>query len=465
MQNARSSETFSGVRINAPGTIAEFPDICIDDMEGVFVCWRQNGSEIMLAHVDSGATITGHLMVMSGNVGVPRVVEDDSRNVYLCYTGAGGFHIGKYSMQLQQIGGLYNLNGPGIHYPKMVKDRERGVWCAYRDYSDVQVFAWGGATVSIYTGASVTSGLALNPVYEYDMVADVHPSDLAGSVKNMSNAPFDRRYDLLLTFTARSMNANFPVNVYAVRCWQQGTAAIVEAPVQMSFSTVTGDRQYYPSIAVDSIPNAFNPGTGAPETGGALIAWTTDHLDPVTQQRYAMDYTVPVTIAQLWGNTPRAMSPMTGIANQLAPRVQTLPQNPPGSFIPLLWSDDRSGSPCLVATSILDVQQNGLHEIEWRKETIDRGTRIPATTLRVTGIAPHPYSSPMSIHLEGESRWIEMRLIDLAGRTVGRVFEGEWKANGPAIVWNPPFALTPGLFCIETTGVGTYDIRPIIVTR
>ncbi len=536
----------NGVRVNDPGTTGVIPDICVDDQGGAFVCWLQNGSEIMLARVDANGTITGAISVMSGNVGSPCVVEDDAMNVYISYLG-GGINVAKYSSILTQTQGTFTTGTIYAHYNKMVKDRQGGVWCTFRDAMDVYVFAYGGSTAAINIPRGITTflGLPLNPVYEYDIVTDVLPSDQAGNVKNMVAAPMDRLFDLLITFTSRKTFANFPVDVYAIRCSEQNGNVLPEAPVQLTNVTVTFDRVYHPSIAVDSIPNSYNPGSGTPEIGGAIIAWAHEAADPVSGIRYSdvntnrvvwngsigalsgatfwptfltldqgisfvpnldiaanfrstpigstgeglvvwaadqmsacgpspialggqfIDYTRVNSDPRQWGPNGKAVSPLAQTTQQTIPQLQTLCPRPQDTFIPVLWKDDRSGTPCLVATSVVDEVENYLHTIGWQKTVSREEPSAQPDIIRIGDISPQPFSrstnSSMSIGIFGDGRWLEMNLLDISGRLISRVYEGSPNESGAMISWRPLALLAPGTYLFELTGAETHMVRQIVI--
>lgn len=538
----------NGYRLNDPGTFAETPNVCVDDQGGAFVCWKENGSEITLARVDSSGIIAGPIVVQSG-ASEPRVVEDDLGNVYVgCIDpNISDVVLRKYSSVLAPLSASTplraGLSPSNLH---MTKDRQRGVWCAWNTLNGGPDIEIGGmnASLTVTTKAMMSAVSGISSISgDFDIVTDVHPSDLAGNQKLFS----DRLYDPLLAFTANYPSAGgtaYPT-VLVVRCPEINGTVYPQGVVDLAGNTSSLASFHHPRIAVDSIPMWADPNSGAPEDGGAMVAWVRQYpnggrndndvetnracwtgpigaltawpfwtsawsLDqgitfipelgiatafrsdpfgsrgnglvvwetdqnlpcgssPVTLGGNLIAYSFPLVDPRLWGSAGVAVSPTADAFTQTQPLLQTPCQNPPEQFFPLLWRDERSGTPCLVTTSVFDNDGYLSHDIDWRKEVAEKPTIAQSITIRIGDVAPQPWmqsrGSMLSVEITGADGWVTLDLVDITGRRVARIHDGEIGSSGGTVSWRSPALLVPGVYLLELRAGDTRAVQPIVITR
>jgi hypothetical protein len=208
-------------------------------------------------------------------------------------------------------------------------------------------------------------------------------------------------------------------------------------------------------------------------SGEGLVVWETDQMLACGPSQIALggqfiDYTMVNGDPRLWGPNGKAVSPIAQSAQQTIPQVQTLCPRPQDTFIPVLWKDDRSGRPCLVATSVVDEVDNYLHTIAWLKTVRREEQSAQPGIIRFGDISPQPFSQSMSstisVGLFGDGRWLELTLVDITGRLISRVYEGSPNESGAIISWRPSTVLAPGTYLFELAGVETRMFRQIVIT-
>ncbi|PLX26059.1 MAG: hypothetical protein C0600_11265 [Ignavibacteria bacterium] len=550
----------NGVRVSDPGMIAETPDICVDDMGGAYVCWKQNGQDIMLARVDANALVAaGPNLVAQGSE--PRIVEDDAMNVILGYIDAtlNQVTMNSYSSILAPLGPASSqgkaLSAYGL---QATKDREGGAWFAWFDWDQLSsrwdiaiVGFWGpGPSFSAnwITAAWIPPATAPLSFSEFDIVTDVLPSGLAGPKLFPGIPQNDRQFDLLLSFTGRTQSSG-KQDVYLLRIYENGKTPTPIAPINLTNLTAGNEVWvYHPRIAVDSIANAFNQGAGLAELGGAIVAWAREYRDPISLLRMCdvearrgywtgslsaltriahwaaplsldqgigfapeldiatlfstpgggylgrgivawetdqtllcapnpvalsvqlVDFGLPTaTNAALWGANGRAVSPNLNPASQTVPILQTACTMPKDSFVPLFWSDDRSGSPCLVSTSLYDDTDGINHDMGLQRRSETAGADQQPSTIRIGSISPQPYvltgARPLSISVSGSDAAATLDLVDMSGRRVARLHDGMLSRNEMTLTWTPPASLPAGSYLLDLRSGERHVSRTLIIMR
>jgi hypothetical protein len=125
-----------------------------------------------------------------------------------------------------------------------------------------------------------------------------------------------------------------------------------------------------------------------------VVVWSTNQtqgcLSPLALHGQLLDYSVQdIDAAKYWSQTGTPVARLYGTAEQTEPVLRS---TPPGSDVlehhplPVLWSDSRSGTRCLLMTRIQDVGG----ELSWRKK--DPPETSQPTTLRLLPGYPQPVS-------------------------------------------------------------------------
>jgi hypothetical protein len=303
-----------GVLVSDPGTVAEMPDVCINDAGGAYVCWRQDGNEIMLTQVFASGQIQGSTQVGTGTE--PRMVEDDQFGVYIGYLDPNDVVFVNYNPWMGIIAGPAQLpNYPNAVNLKMEKNREGKTWFAFHDGAVNDIIV-GLTDAMVVLSTSTIAARAGQYTPEYDIAVDVMPSHEFdnGLGTQYKVAGVQSMYDLLVVAVDAPVPPALPA-AYAYRCWQDAAATLSVdgfTGVSASANSVVGINS--PAISVDSSATRwFNAG----EQGGAIVAWAREYNDPISQatqydvetQRVWWDDVLGTNLTGVtkWPNTPLSL--------------------------------------------------------------------------------------------------------------------------------------------------------------
>jgi hypothetical protein len=71
----------------------------------------------------------------------------------------------------------------------------------------------------------------------------------------------------------------------------------------------------------------------------------------------------------------------------------------------------------------------------------------------------------LSVEITGADGWVTLDLVDITGRRVARIHDGEIGNSGETVSWRSPALLVPGVYLLELRAADTRAVQPIVITR
>jgi hypothetical protein len=276
----------NGVKVSNTQSVCERPDICIDGEEGCYVAWMENGSDIMLAHVDYLGDVTAVTQDAPGGDG-PRLVEDDAGGAILAYNDTNaGIRLRHYDAALNLLDDVMQ-SGLGIAFydVKLSKDRGGGAWFVWHDGTDYYGSAYNGAGETLIPARLNQAWGGIIPwssiTGEFDIDTDYIPVF-------MDPWHIGKPYDCLVTAIVDVVGA--ADDIITARLFESppgfakfsGGLNISLNPTSRTTPAGSNHQSSQPAISADS---TFHEDTGTQLGGGAIYAWVNTYTHPVTNER------------------------------------------------------------------------------------------------------------------------------------------------------------------------------------
>jgi hypothetical protein len=277
-----------GVMVSAAQTFCEVPDICVDGNDGCYVTWNENGTDVMLAHLDYLGATTASTLDNPGGLG-PRIVEDDAGGVILAYNDTNtGIRLRHYDVTLSLLDAALatHQDATAYHGVKLSKDRVGGTWLVWHDGAEYFGTAYDGAgTVlgadklngawgGLVPWSSITGEFDIDtdyiPVFDPDWHS-IRPYDcVISAIVNAQGGGND-------VVVARLFQAT---NISPFIAHIHGGQNLTWNPSMRLISTGILHQSSQPAISADS---TYHPVPSTQLGGGALIAWASTYPHPMTQ--------------------------------------------------------------------------------------------------------------------------------------------------------------------------------------
>jgi hypothetical protein len=205
-----------------------------------------------------------------------------------------------------------------------------------------------------------------------------------------------------------------------------------------------------------------------------VVVWSTNQtqgcLSPLAIHAQLLDYSVQdIDAAKYWSQTGTPVARIEDTTEQIVPMIRS---TPPGSAVledhplPVLWSDSRSGTRCLLMTRVQDVAG----ELSWRKKDAQEASQ--PTTIRLLPGYPQPVSlsahSGFTIPYTSErDATATVEFFDLLGRKAA-VLPGVRLTAGSSFQYIPASAyrsLAPGLYQLSVVTAHARAQRRVVLVR
>ncbi len=513
----------NGRLVNFPGEAASDPDVCIDGQGGAYVSWIQADQEVMLAQVSADGSNVVVVPVSPGYEA--RVVEDDQNGVYVGYLDPNDARFKHYDNISSQPTTNDVPNGGDASHLKLAKDYEGEAWLAWHSVpTGLHVAVIDNGAILDMAPSIVTASS------DFDIATDIFPSFQAGRrlpaynlhdllvVYIDAGVPTVSRFAFNIGLVWEKGIFPFPVPAGTMgyhspaiavdsmgNDWYGNNAELGGAMVAWAHSyvdpatqdlvhdvetdrvewiggwgAVAGSAPWNSSLVLDQ-NLAFPPVVdiaayfGEPGIGNPLgmVVWETDQfLSCATGYRMIasqlVHYTNNQQYAMQWTPNGCAVSPGIGNSWQRNPMVVTPYPTPPSHHVPVVWSDDRSGTACVLASSMFDTVENQVHRLDWRKEdrAADVATPLP---LRIGVPTPQPYhlngASALRIPLRGDGAAATLDLLDMAGRHIARIGEGILGGGNDAVYYTPAASLPAGVYLLRLDDGSSQSVRTVLFLR
>jgi hypothetical protein len=205
-----------------------------------------------------------------------------------------------------------------------------------------------------------------------------------------------------------------------------------------------------------------------------VVVWSSSHtggcLTPVALRAQLIDYSdADPQTALKWGQVGTPVARLYGTTEQIEPLIVAVSPGSDaleGHALPVLWSDSRSGTRCLLLTRIFDVDG----ELSWRKD-VAHDAPTPTEPRLLQGY-PHPvslsrhggFTIPYTIDRDAEA---VVLLRDILGRQTLRLpamtlTAGASSLTIPASVYR---SVAPGLYILSVLTASTQLHQTIVLIR
>jgi hypothetical protein len=216
--------------------------------------------------------------------------------------------------------------------------------------------------------------------------------------------------------------------------------------------------------------------TGANDLVSGVVVWSSDNtsgcLSPLAVRAQLIDYSdATQNSAFKWSASGTPVARLYGTTEQIEPVIKATPiggEFVPNYPLPVLWSDSRSGTRCLLMTRVYNDEVLG--EMRWIKEA-EHVTQFP-TAFRIQQGYPHPvsvsqhggFTLPYVIDQDADA---VIEFHDMLGRTAAvlpgvRLTAGSSFHHIPASSYR---SLAPGLYQLSVITAQTRAQRRIALVR
>jgi hypothetical protein len=484
------------------------PRVVEDDAGGVLIGYHNTLNDVVLAHYDDGLNwIDAQSIPNAGfHAGAWAGLKMSKDRL-------GGTWLVWYNQSIDYLGGHYN--GVGLPAGPVAVGGFASIGNQFdidTDYLSSSQPASQTQYDCVFTGVGTDAAPARQDVWVARLYLDLFATPVFGGLSNITNN-FSRpsgqglahdswhpaisadslAYDwsnpyapeiggALISFTNSYTDPNVQQTRYSVLSgraiwkWAGGAYALHDYTPSRHGDYVLDDDMTHEALSDIAVRMGDFEKSGANDQVYGVVVWSSDNtsgcLSPVALRAQLVDYSdMTQNTAFKWSAIGTPVARLYGTTEQIEPMIKATPiggEFVPNYPLPVLWSDSRSGTRCLLMTRVYN--DPVLAEMRWIKEAANTSP-LPADLHLQQGY-PHPvslsqhsgFTLPYAIDQDADA---VIEFSDMLGRKVAVL--PAVRLTAASSVYHIPASsyrsLAPGLYQLSVITAQTRAQRRIVLVR